>query len=222
MISGAPLTHEAMKRFGQRFQLEAFTGYGMTEAIPITIAGDIQQVPRGSVGRPVWGTRLRIVDEAGVDLPPGQPGEIWVRGAQVFAGYHPPGETDETFSADGWFRTGDIGLLDAEGYLYIVDRLKDMIKRQGYAVYPAEIERVLYSHPAVAEAGVIGVPDPLTGEEIKAVVARREGADVTAEELIEFCRSQLAAYKCPRLVEFRDKLPKSPNGKVLRRLLREE
>jgi len=221
MISGAPVSHESLEAIEQGLHLEVVTGYGMTEAIPITIANNFRDVPKGSVGRPGWGTSLRIVDETGANLPSDLPGEIWVRGAQVFAGYHRSGETDDSFTKDGWFRTGDIGRLDEDGYLYIVDRLRDMIKRHGYPVYPAEIERVLYTHPAVADAGVVGVPDPVTGEEVKAVVALKPGCHLTAEELIGYCRGQLAAYKCPRLVEFREQLPKSPAGKVLRRLLRQ-
>jgi long-chain acyl-CoA synthetase len=134
--------------------------------------------------------------------------------------YNNPEETTAAWRA-GWHHTGDVGRMDEQGYLFVVDRVKDMIKRSGYAVSPAEIERVLHTHPAVAEASVVGVPDEALGEEIKAVVVLKPEANASAEELINYCKGQLAAYKYPRLIEFRDSLPKSPAGKILRRALRE-
>jgi long-chain acyl-CoA synthetase len=164
---------------------------------------------------------LRIVDTDERDVPVRELGEIVVRGPQVFLGYL--NRTDETRQAmrAHWFHTGDVGWQDENGHVFLVDRLKDMIKRSGYSVAPAEVERVLMAHPAVAEAAVVGVPDSTRGEEIKAFVVLRQGASASQEELIAHSREQLAAYKYPRLVEFRDSLPKSPAGKILRRVLKD-
>ena len=194
----------------------------MTEAVPVTFltAEMIDRAPAGSVGRPVWGTRVKIVNAAGQSVAAGEPGEILVRGPQVFQGYHNRSADTATVWHDGWFRTGDLGTLDAGGHLFILDRLKDMIKRSGYSVYPAEIERVLHSHAAVQDAAVIGIPDPVVGEEVKAFVALKPGLGATAGELMQHCRAELAIYKVPRLVEFRDALPRNPAGKIVRHALR--
>ncbi len=138
----------------------------------------------------------------------------------MFQGYHNRSADTAAVWHDGWFRTGDLGTLDAGGHLFILDRLKDMIKRSGYSVYPAEIERVLHSHAAVQDAAVIGIPDPVVGEEVKAFVALKPGLAASAEELIQHCRAELAIYKVPRLVEFRDALPRNPAGKIVRHALR--
>jgi long-chain acyl-CoA synthetase len=224
MLGGAAVDPELMRSFRSRFGVDVITGFGMTEAVPVTFltTDAIGGAPQGSVGRPVWGTRLRIVDEAGHQVPTGEPGEIVVRGPQVFQGYH--NRPDETAAVwrDGWFRTGDIGRLDDRGYLFIVDRLKDMIKRSGYSVYPAEIERVLRTHDAVAEAAVVGIPDRVAGEEVKAFVVLKPGMAASADELAAHCRGALAAYKVPRLIEFRDDLPRNPVGKIVRGALRNE
>ena len=156
------------------------------------------------------------------DLPPGEIGELVIRGPQVMKGYH--NRPDETAAAlrDGWLYTGDIARMDEDGYFYIVDRKKEMIITGGFNVYPREVEEVLYQHPAVKEAAAIGVPDPYKGEVVKAFVVLKEGETATAEELIEFCRQRLAPYKVPRSVEFRTELPKTLVGKILRRVLMEE
>jgi long-chain acyl-CoA synthetase len=223
MFGGAAVDPELMRAFRSRFGVEVITGFGMTEAVPVTFltADTIERAPSGSVGRAVWGTRVRIVDEAGQSLPPGEPGEIVVRGPQVFDGYHNRRDDTAAVWRDGWFRTGDIGRLDEDGYLFILDRLKDMIKRSGYSVYPAEIERVLHTHDAVAEAAVVGIPDRVVGEEVKAFVVLKPGMATSADELTAHCRSALAAYKVPRQIEFRDNLPRNPVGKIVRRALRE-
>ncbi|NTU65077.1 MAG: long-chain fatty acid--CoA ligase, partial [Chloroflexi bacterium] len=199
------------------------TGYGMTEAVPITFvtAVEMARAPIGSVGQAVWGTAVMIVDEAGLRVPIGELGEIVVRGPQVFCGYYRRPLETAAAQRDDWFHTGDVGRVDEAGHLFIVDRIKDMIKRSGYAVYPAEVERVLVEHPAVAEAAVVGVPDAAVGEEIKACVVLKPGAAVTPDELIEHCKQQLAAYKCPRIVEVRDSLLKNPAGKIVRSTLRQ-
>ncbi len=223
MFSGAPLHPQVAEQFRKRFKVELSTGYGMTEGVPFTFltADHFGSAPPGSVGLPALNTEIRIVDEEDQVVAEGQLGEIVVRGPAVFQSYLNRPEETAAAQRNGWFHTGDIGRLDAPGHLFVVDRLKDMIKRSGYAVSPTEVESVLASHPSVAELAVVGVPDPKLGEEIKAFVVLRPGCQATAEELIAHCKTQLAAYKYPRLVEFRESLPKSAAGKVLRRALRE-
>ena len=172
-----------------------------------------------SVGRPVWGVEVQVWDEDDRRVPPGRThvGEFVVRGCQTMRGYHGhPAATAEAFRG-GWFHTGDLGYADADGFLYLVERKKDLIIRGGYNVYPREIEQALYRHPAVQEAAVVGVPDERLGQEVKAYVVPRRGHSPTAEEIVDFCRERLAAYKYPRLIEFRDALPLTAAGKVLKR-----
>ena len=193
-----------------------------SEASAITFVTADMEVPPGSVGLPVWGTTTRLVDEQERDVPAGEPGEIIARGPQFCAGYHNrPEETAETFR-NGWFHTGDAGRMDEDGYLFIVDRLKDMIKVSGYAVFPAEVERVLLLHDAVAETAVIGVRHKTLGERVKAFVVLKQDVSVSEGELKAHCKAHLPAYKCPQIVGFSDELPKSPSGKVLRSALREQ
>jgi len=175
-----------------------------------------------SAGRPDIGVQVRIVDDKGNDVKPGELGEITVRSKQVMVEYwHKPDDTRANV-IKGWLHTGDIGYYDEEGYIYIVDRKKDMIITGGENVYPREIEEVLYRHPAVLEAAVIGIPDPYWIEKVHAVVTTKKGASATAEELIAFCKKNLAGYKAPKSVEFVDSLPKNPSGKILKRELREK
>jgi long-chain acyl-CoA synthetase len=224
MFSGAPLHPQVAAQFAQTFGVRLITGYGMTEGVPMTYltADMFAAAPSGAVGLPAFGTGIRVVDENDRDVAADALGEVLVRGPQVFREYlNLPQETAQAMRG-GWFHTGDVGRLDQKGYLFIVDRLKDMIKRSGYAISPAEVERALQSHAAVAESAVVGVADDALGEEIKAFVVLRPGANATAEELIAHCQAQLAAYKYPRQIEFRDSLPKSPAGKILRRVLREQ
>ena len=162
-----------------------------------------------------------MVDESGADAAPGVAGEIIVKGDQVLSGYWKNPEATQASFTDGWFHTGDVGRWDAEGYLYIVDRKKDMILTGGENVYPREVEEVLYRHPAVGEAAVIGAPDPKWGEKVVAVIAARAGHDVTGADLVAFCREEIASYKKPRHVVFVDALPKNASGKVLKRELRD-
>ena len=220
----APLPVEVIHQFA-RFSSGAFIeGYGLTEASPITHINPIMNVKKpGSIGLPIPDTDARIVDvETGTrELEPGEIGELVIRGPQVMKGYwNRPEETANTLR-DGWLYTGDIARMDEDGYFYIVDRKKDMILTGGFNVYPREVEEVLYAHPAVLEAAVVGVPDPYRGEAVKAYVVLRPGATASEAELVEHCRRHLAPYKVPRSIEFRDSLPKSMVGKVLRRLLRE-
>jgi long-chain acyl-CoA synthetase len=173
----------------------------------------------GTVGLPIFGVELRCVDEHDNPVPTGVRGEVVVRGPNVMKGYYNNPDATADAMRGGWFRTGDIGQLDADGYLAIVDRKKDMILRGGFNVYPREIEELLMGHPSIAACAVIGVPDERLGEEIKAIVVRKPGATATAEELIAWLREQVASYKYPRIVEFRESLPMTATGKVLKREL---
>jgi long-chain acyl-CoA synthetase len=168
----------------------------------------------------VPGIELRLVDDRGTDVRPGDPGEVVVRGPNVFRGYwRQPEATAEVLDDDGWFHTGDVGILD-DGNLFLVDRKKDLILVSGFNVYPREVEEVLYRHPKIAEAAVVGTPHPYTGEAVKAVVVLRAGEEASAEDITDFCRRHLARFKCPEVIEFVDALPVNPSGKVLRRELR--
>jgi long-chain acyl-CoA synthetase len=175
-----------------------------------------------SIGKPVWGVQVEVVDDDGKPLPPGEEhvGEIVIRGHNIMKGYYnKPEETAEAFKG-GWFHTGDLAYRDDDGYLFIVDRKKDLVIRGGYNVYPREIEEVLFGHEAIAEAAVIGKPDDKLGEEVVAIVALKPGADVTPEDVIAYCKERLAAYKYPREVRIVDELPKGPTGKILKKELR--
>jgi long-chain acyl-CoA synthetase len=198
--------------------------YGLTETSPLSHANPWRgKAKAGSVGLPVPDTDCKIVDLADgtKEMGLGESGEILLKGPQLTQGYYKkPEETAEAIR-DGWFYTGDIGYMDDEGYLYIVDRKKDMIIAGGFNVYPRDIDEVLFEHPKIKEACAVGIPDPYRGETIKAFVVPREGEVLTAEEVISFCREKLAAYKAPKQVEFVEDLPKSTVGKVLRRRLRE-
>jgi len=221
-VSGAaPLPVELLKRWEEVTGSNILEGYGLTETSPVTHSNPLYGKRKpGSVGLPYANTEVRIVDlETGEDLPLGQEGEVLLRGPQVMKGYwNKPEETAETIR-DGWLFTGDIGKMDEEGYLYIVDRKKDMIIAGGFNIYPREIDEILYQHPAVLEACSIGVADEYRGETVKAFVVLRPGATATEEEILAFCQERLAAYKRPRYVEFIPELPKSTVGKVLRRVL---
>jgi long-chain acyl-CoA synthetase len=172
----------------------------------------------GSIGTPVRGIEMRVVDESGKPVADGEIGEITIRGHNVMKGYlNKPDASAEAIDVDGWFRTGDMGRIDGDGYFFIVDRKKDLIVRGGYNVYPREIEEVLYEHPAVREAAVIGIPDPRLGEEIAAAVSLKPGSQTSAEELRAHVKAQVAAYKYPRRLWIVDQLPKGPTGKLLKR-----
>ena len=174
----------------------------------------------GSIGYPVWGVEMAIFDEKNSPLPDEERGEICIRGHNVMKGYLNRPEATAEAIQDGWFHSGDIGYRDSDGCYWIVDRKKDMILRGGFNVYPREVEEVLYEHPAVVEAAVIGVPHESHGEEVKAVVALAPGATAESDEVIEFCKARLSAYKYPRIVEFLAELPKGSTGKILKRSLR--
>ncbi len=226
-LSGAaPLPVEVRRRWESLTGGRLVEGYGLTEASTVVCANPLTPdgLVKEGVGIPFPDTDVRIVDlETGTrDLPMGEAGELIVRGPQVMRGYwNQPEETAATLR-DGWLHTGDIARMDEDGYLYIVERKKDMIIASGFNVYPREVEEVLYMHPAVLEAAAIGVPDPYRGETVKAFVALKPGAAATEQEIVAFCRERLASFRVPRAVEFRTELPKSQIGKVLRRALRDE
>lgn len=225
-ISGsAPMPVEHMKRFQELTGAEVIEGFGMTEASPVTHLNPIFGVRKaGSIGVPFPDTEARVVDmEVGsIPLPPHKAGELIIRGPQVMKGYlNRPDDTANTLR-NGWLYTGDIATMDDDGYFYIVDRKKDMILVGGYNVYPREIDEVLHEHPDIKEAVSVGIPHPTRGEIIKAYVVLRDGAELTSADVISYCRAKLANYKIPKKVEFRDGLPKTAIGKVLRRMLRDE
>ncbi|MGA2136501.1 MAG: AMP-binding protein [Bryobacteraceae bacterium] len=197
-------------------------GYGLTEASPFVSCNPFTTGYAPTIGLPLPSTEVAVLDDAGRALPPGSEGELCVKGPQVMAGYWQlPDETAASFTPDGWLRTGDIGVMDDTGCLRITDRKKDMILVSGFNVYPNEIENVIAGVPGVVECGVIGVPDMIAGEIVKAFVVS-ENPDLSAEQIVKFCRQSLTNYKVPKLIEFRDSLPKTPVGKILRRELRAE
>jgi long-chain acyl-CoA synthetase len=223
---GSALPVNLKRSFEERVGKPLFEGYGLSEASPVTHNNPpfLGEGREGSIGIPIPSTDARIVDvETGeTEMPVGESGELIVKGPQVMKGYlNMPEETARTLK-DGWLHTGDVAKMDADGYFFIVDRKKDMIVASGYNVYPREVEEVLFEHPDVAEAVAIGVPDDYRGETVKAFVVKRSGATTTEEEILAFCKERLAPYKAPRTVEFRDGLPKSAVGKLLRRVLVDE
>ena len=227
--AAAPLAPETQDQFQAVTGSTMLQAYGLTETSPCATAEPVDRPKPHSIGLPLPDTDLKIVDaDTGTqELGPGELGEIIIKGPQVMKGYwNLPTETENALrigpdGQPGWFHSGDIGFMDEEGYFHISDRKKDMIIAGGYNIYPADVEAVLFEHPAVKEAAVIGIPDEKRGETVKAFIVLKEGEKATAEEITAFCRERMAAYRVPRLVEFRDDLPKSIIGKVLRRELRE-
>ena len=220
---GASLPEDVMRTFEDKYGIEVLEGYGMTEtasSCSFNRPGDRKVL---SIGKPLWGVRMRVADASGQPLPPGREhvGEILIRGHNVMKGYLGRPEATAEALRGGWLHSGDLGYVDEDGFYFIVDRAKDLVIRGGYNVYPREIEEVLYAHPAVLEAAVIGKPDERLGEEVVAVVALREGASASAEDIIAYCRERLAAYKYPREVRFMEELPKGPSGKILKSALRD-
>jgi long-chain acyl-CoA synthetase len=218
ITGGSAMPVEILRGFEEKFGCEVFEGYGLSETSPVASFNQPGHERKpGTIGFPVRGCEMRVVDDEGRDVPVGEPGEIAIRGENVMKGYwNRPDATAEAIP-DGWFRTGDIATKDVDGYYTIVDRKKDLIIRGGYNVYPREVEEILYEHPAVAEAAVIGIAHAELGEEIGAAVALKPGAQAAPEELQSFVRDRLAAYKYPRSVWLVEALPKGPTGKILRR-----
>lgn len=225
-ISGAaPLPIEVKREFERITGGKLVEGYGLSETSPVAIVNPVYGLNKeGSIGIPVSDTYAVVIDDEGRILPVGEVGELAIKGPQVMKGYYKMEEETAKALVNGWLLTGDMAKMDEDGYFYIVDRKKDVIIAGGYNIYPREVEEVLYEHPAVLEAAVVGVPDKYRGETVKAFVVLKPEyrGKVTEKEIEQFCRERLAAYKVPKIIEFRDELPKSAVGKILRRVLREE
>ena len=222
-ISGAAaLDPDVARRFERRYGVAVWQGYGLTEASPaVSTSLGTGRNRAGSVGPPLPGVELRLVDESGDEVLAGDPGEIWVRGPNVFAGYwRDPDATARVVTTDGWLRTGDIGVIGEDGDLFVVDRAKDLVIVSGFNVFPAEVERVVAAVPGVADAVVVGKPDAVTGEALEAVIVAAPGASVTEALVRAHCSAHLARYKCPSSIRFVDELPRGLSGKALRRALR--
>jgi long-chain acyl-CoA synthetase len=219
--AAAPMPAELIAVLCDDWKVGYAESYGLTEVSPVITTTAPADMRPGSCGRAMGDTELKVVDAEGRSLPVGAIGELWARGTAVSAGYfNQPDATAEVFVAGGWFRTGDIVRMDGEGYVFLVDRAKDMINVGGEKVYPRDVEEVLFQHEAVADAVVIGAPDPVLGEVPRAVVALKAGRSATAEDIIAFLRPKLAAFKIPRDIQFVETVPRSASGKALRRLLR--
>ncbi len=218
---GASLPVEIIKDVKERFHIQILEGYGLSETSPVATFSDPDRDPRpGSIGIPVWGVQCKLIDPEWKEIEgPDEVGEIAIKGHNIMKGYYNRPDATAEVMKDGWFRSGDLARRDADGFYYIVDRSKDMILRGGFNVYPREVEEVLMTHEAVSMAAVIGVPHESHGEEIKAFVIRNEGAETTEDELVEWAKEQMAAYKYPRIVEFADSLPMTATGKILKREL---
>ncbi|HBH75302.1 MAG TPA: long-chain-fatty-acid--CoA ligase [Acidimicrobiaceae bacterium] len=220
-VSGAAtLPNRVVEEVAGRFGVRILEGYGLTEAAPGVTRATDDDTPIGSIGRPMAGMEVRIVDAAGDDVYIGDEGEILVRGDNVFVGYlDDPEATARAIDPQGWLHTGDIAVVDDDGFVFIVDRAKDLIIVSGFNVFPAEVERVLNAHPGVVESGVVGVPHPHTGESVKAFVVAEPGRVLEEDDLIEWCATELARYKCPTKIDLVDEIPRGLGGKIIRREL---
>jgi long-chain acyl-CoA synthetase len=219
--AAAPMPVTVARHWKEKVGQIIYEGYGLTETSPFASYNHDVQYREGSVGTPLEDVEMKVVDHDGHDLPPGEQGEIAIKGPNVMLGYfRRPEETAEVIR-DGWFLTGDIGKMDSDGYFYLVDRAKDMINVSGFKVWPREVEEVLLQHPSLSEIGVVGIADPACGEAVKAFVVLKQGQSISEQQLIDYARERMAAYKAPRYVEFIDALPRNPAGKVLKRELRE-
>jgi long-chain acyl-CoA synthetase len=218
---GAPMPVELMKEFQRTFGVRIVEGYGLSETSPVACFNHLDKPSKpGTVGQPLFSVDVACVDDNDLPVEAGQTGEVVIRGHNVMKGYYKNPEATAEAMRNGWFHTGDIGTIDADGYLSIVDRKKDMILRGGFNVYPRELEEVLLTHPAISLAAVVGVPDERLGEEVKAFIVKKSSAQLTEDELRAWCKEQFAAYKYPRLIEFRTELPTTATGKILKRELR--
>jgi long-chain acyl-CoA synthetase len=219
MSGGAAMPAELMRAFEEKFDCMILEGYGLSETSPVASFNhpDRERKP-GSIGTPIEGVEMQVWDDDGNEVAQGEVGEIVIRGHNIMKGYWNRDDANkEAITDDGWFRTGDMAKMDEDGYFFIVDRKKDLIIRGGYNVYPREIEEVLYEHPAVREAAVVGIPHEELGEEVGAAVEIAPGEEVEAEALRAYVKERVAAYKYPRKVWFVDELPKGPTGKILKR-----
>ncbi|MCX7246494.1 MAG: AMP-binding protein, partial [Burkholderiales bacterium] len=222
MSAAATMPEEISRRWTERFGRRVFEGYGLTECSPFSCYNDSVEHRFGSVGRAVDGFELKIFDESDHELPFGEQGEIVIRGDGVMQGYWNRADESKASLRGGWLHTGDVGRMDKDGYVYITDRVKDMINVSGFKVWPAEVEQYLYKLPGVQEAAVYGVPAGAQGEKVVVAVVLKAGAKLTAEEVIAYCREHIAAYKVPAQVDIVKELPKSPSGKLLKRVLRQQ
>lgn len=224
-VSGASsLPVEIIKGIEEKYKIPILEGYGLSETCPVATFSHLHKERKpGSVGTPIWGVEVEIFDKNNNALPIGEVGELVIRGHNVMKGYYnKPEATAKAFDGTSWFHTEDLGKKDEDGYVYIVDRVKDMIIRGGYNVYPREIEEVLLTHPDVSLASVLGVPHDSHGEEIVAYIVPSPGADITEDQIIKWSKEQMAAYKYPRIVHFRETLPMTATGKILKKDLRAE
>ena len=220
---GAPMPVEVMKNFERVFKVRVMEGYGLSETSPLSTFNHFAKPSKpGLVGQSIFSVDVMCVDEDDNEVPRGTRGEVVMRGPNVMKGYYKRPDATAVAFRNGWFHSGDIGIMDEDGYLQIVDRTKDMILRGGYNIYPRELEEVIMTHPAVSLVAVIGVPDDKMGEEVKAYVVLNQGAELSEEGFISWCKEQFAANKYPRSVEFRDELPIGGTGKILKRALKEE
>ena len=214
---------EVMKAFEEKFNVRILEGYGLSETSPLASFNHFERPTKpGTVGQAIFGVEIKCFNDEDKEVRQGERGEIVIRGANIMKGYYKrPEATAEAFR-NGWFHTGDIGVMDREGYLSIVDRKKDMILRGGYNIYPRELEEVIITHPAISLCAVIGVPDEKLGEEVKAFLVLKQGTELSKEDFTAWCKTQMAANKYPRHVEFRDELPIGRTGKIQKLALKEE
>ncbi|HWP47420.1 MAG TPA: long-chain fatty acid--CoA ligase [Candidatus Limnocylindrales bacterium] len=223
LSAAAPMPVELIRTLKEEYHIEYAEAYGLTEVSPVITTAPYTKTRPGSCGYAMGDTEFRVVNEKGEDVPLGEPGELLCRGTAVMKGYlNKPEATRAVIDEEGWFHTGDIVTMDKDGYVYIVDRTKDMINFGGFKVYPREVEEVLHKHPKVRDAAVVGIKDEVKGELVKAFIVPKEGEKLSPEEIIQFCRERIASYKIPRVVEFVDQIPRSASGKTLRRILREK
>ena len=220
--AAATMPQEISRRWTEIYGQPVYEGYGLTECAPCAAYNHVSKHKFGSVGTAIEDFEVKIFDEKDQELPPGEWGEIVIRGPGVMKGYW--GKPEDTAQAlrTGWLHSGDIGRMDEEGYVFIVDRVKDMINVCGFKVWPAEVEQMLYRHPAVKEIAVYGIPDPLKGESVKAAIVLKEGTSASEQEIVDYCREKFAVYKAPAQVAFVKELPKSATGKILKRVLRQQ
>lgn len=218
---GAPMPVEIMHAFNKKYNLVIQEGYGLSETSPVAAFNHQDRPPKpGSIGTPIWGVSMQVVNENDQMLPPGEVGELVIRGHNVMKGYYKRPESTIEVMRSGWFHTGDLAYVDDDGYFFIVDRAKDLIIRAGMNIYPREVEEVLYGHPAIADVAVIGVPHDIQGEKVKALIVLKPDQTATEHEIVQYCKERLADYKVPREVEFRDSLPRTATGKILKRELK--
>jgi long-chain acyl-CoA synthetase len=221
---GAAIPVEVMKGFQEKFNVQILEGYGLSETSPVACFSRTSMKKKyGSIGVPVFGTEMMVADENGNEVAINEVGEILIKGHHVMKGYYNrPEATENTFTSGGWFKTGDLGKMDDEGYFYIVDRVKDMVIRGGYNVYPREVEEMMMTHPAISLVAVVGEPHESHGEEVVAYVVLNGNPSPTADEIVQWCKNEMASYKYPRKVIIKDELPMNATGKILKRVLKEE